>query len=224
MQRSTCSIPTLFLTVASLVLVCVLPVMGYNPPGSGNPMSDPKTHGTIAIKAMGVLRGDGRGHIADFYQPELVSLVRGTREADVGGGSFSIVGQRIDKNSFTHFYNPSTGKGFVLDLGEFNVIKNCLSFLSLAPWKYFTLKDPFPSMADMADWYYAKAVLEMRSGNKAKAFEYLGYVLHYISDATVPQHVSDEGAQKPGSQHVEYENACDTIACGNGFPHATSGG
>jgi len=135
--------------------------------------------------------GDGKAQTAAFFEADLASVVKRTREADVGGGSFSIAGQTIDKNSFTHFHNPTTQRGFVLDPGEFNFIKNALSFLSLAPWRYFTLKGPFPSMADMADWYYAKAVKEMRSGNRAKAFEYLGYVLHYVSDATVPQHVSD---------------------------------
>ncbi len=135
--------------------------------------------------------GDGKAQTAAFFEADLASVVKRTREADVGGGSFSIAGQTIDKNSFTHFHNPTTQRGFVLDPGEFNFIKNALSFLSLAPWRYFTLKGPFPSMADMADWYYAKAVKEMRSGNRAKAFEYLGYVLHHVSDATVPQHVSD---------------------------------
>lgn len=198
----------------------------YNPPtSSSTPMSNPKTHGIIAIKALAVLQGDGHSAAAAFYSStDLTNLVKGTREADVGGGSISIAGQSIDKNSFTHFYNPSTGKGFVLDFGEFNFIKNAISYLSLAPWKYFTLKGPHPSMADMADWYYAKAVREMRMGNRAKAMEYLGYVLHYVSDATVPQHVADEGAQKPGSQHVEYENYCDTAVVASNFPHATSGG
>lgn len=197
----------------------------YNPPASGDPMQNPKTHGTIAIKAMNVLQGDGKGSVAAFYTTDdLRNLVKGTREADVGGGSFSVAGQTVDKNSFTHFYNPSTQKGFVLDFGEFNFIKNAVSYLSLAPWKYFTLKGPHPSMADMADWYYARAVQEMRKSNRAKAMEYLGYVLHYISDATVPQHVADEGAQKPGSQHVEYENHCDAAVTAVNFPHAASGG
>lgn len=215
----------IWVTVLASCAVLGSQALCYNPPASGNPLQNPKTHGIVVIKAMNVLQGDGKGAVATWYSTsDLTNLVKGTREADVGGGSFSVAGQTVDKNSFTHFYNPSTQKGFALDFGEFNFIKNAISFLSLAPWKYFTLKGPHPSMADMADWYYARAVHEMRKNNRAKAMEYLGYVLHYISDATVPQHVADEGAQKPGSNHVEYENCCDTAVKASGFPHATSGG
>lgn len=107
----------------------------------------------------------------------------------------------------------------MLNFGEYDSIKSAISFLSLAPWKYCTLKGPHPSMADMADWYYAKAVKSVRAGNTADAMTNLGYVLHYVSDATVPQHVADEGAQ-----HQEYENYCDNAIKVSNFPHAGSGG
>lgn len=212
-------------------LLCVLcvamlasPGACYNPPGSGDPVANPNAHGKIALKALDVLHNDGKTNVEAFFNTHIYNLVKGTREADTGGGEFTIAGQAVPKNSFTHFYNPATGKGFVLDMGEYNCIKNGLSFLSLIPWKYCTLKGPHPSMSDMADYYYAKAVREMKANNKAMAMEYLGYVLHYVSDATVPQHVCDEGAQKPGSNHVNYENACDTYALSPSFPHANSGG
>jgi len=214
---------TLLTTI--LLVVCMAAAWAYNPPtSSSSPASSPKTHGIIALKALDVLQADGKSAARSFYSSNLNDLLRGTREADTGGGSFSVAGSSVDKNSFTHFHNPLTGKGFVLSLGEYNGVIGAISYLSLAPWKYFTMKGPHPSMADMADWYYAQAVQQMRSGNKGKALEYLGYVLHYASDATVPQHVTDEGAQKPGSQHVEYENACDQYTANSAFPHATFGG
>lgn len=214
----------------SIVITALIaaPVMAYNPPNGPNNMtanvSQPNAHGTIALKALVVLQGDGKGAVKAFYDPYTQYLLNGTRQADTGGGEFTVAGQAVPKNSFTHFYNPGTGKGFVLDFGEYNCIKNAISFLSLAPWKYMTLKGPHPSMADMADWYYAQAVRSARQGNMPQAMTYLGYVLHYVSDATVPQHVTDEGAQKPGSQHVAYETYCDTACMATGFPHATNGG
>jgi len=204
------------------------PAIAYNPPNGPNnttaDMSQPNAHGTIALKALDILGADGKSAAKAFFEPYKQQLLNGTRAADTGGGEFTVAGQAVPKNSFTHFYNPSTQKGFVLDMGEYNPIKNAISFLSLAPWKYMTLKGPHPSMADMADWYYAQAVKAMRANNKAGAMAYLGYVLHYVADATVPQHVTDEGAQKPGSQHVAYENFCDNAIKASNFPHATSGG
>ncbi len=214
--------------VVSLIIILALAhsVSAYNPPDGPNiynaNINIPKSHGTIAIKALGVLRGDGKGAVADFYQSHIQQLLDGTRQADTAGGAISLGPKSVDKNSFTHFYNPLTQKGFVLDFGEFNVIKNVISLFSLAPYTVFTLKGPHPAMTDMADWYYARAVKAMRQGNKAQAITYLGYVIHYISDATVPQHVCDEGAQKPGSMHVEYEDYCDTVL--NSINHATFGG
>jgi len=216
--------------LASIIILAIIAAPGYcyNPPNGPNNMTanvaQPNAHGLAALKALTILQNDGKGATKAFYDPYTQYLLNGTRQADTGGGEFTIAGQAIPKNSFTHFYNPSTGKGFVLDFGEYNGIKNAISFLSLAPWKYLTLKGPHPSMADMADWYYAQAVRAIRQGNTPQAMTYLGYVLHYVSDATVPQHVTDEGAQKPGSQHVAYENFCDTASAANGFPHAVNGG
>ena len=228
MQKNLMSLAATCIAVFALFALAVMPTFGYNPPNGPNNMtanvSQPNTHGLAALKALDVLQGDGRAAVKAFYAPHVQYLLNGTRQADTGGGEFSVAGQAIPKNSFTHFYNPATGKGFVLDFGEYNSIKSFVSFLSLAPWKYLTLKGPHPSMADMADWYYAQAVRAIRQGNTAQAMTYLGYVLHYVSDATVPQHVADEGAQKPGSQHVEYENYCDNVTKITGFPHAANGG
>lgn len=219
---------TAFATIVFILLLNTLTVFAYNPPNGPNNttanMDQPNAHGTTILKAFNVLNGDGKQATANFFMPYKQQLLNGVRQADTGGGDFTIAGQAVPKNSFTHFYNPSTNKGFVLDMGEYNCIKNAISYLSLAPWKYMTLKGPNPSMADMADWYYAKAVKSMRAGNTADAMTNLGYVLHYMGDATVPQHVKDEGAQKPGSMHVEYENHCDTACKASNFPHAASGG
>ena len=214
-----------FITLTALTTLLSSATFAYNAPTSStDPLRDPRAHGIVALKALTVLQGDGKDDAKAFHDTHLQQLLKGTREADTGGGEFSLAGHRIPKNSFTHFYNPSTGKGFVLDFGKYNWLKNFVSYLSLAPWEYFTLKGPHPSMADMADWYYAKAVQAMRAGNKGQALEYLGYVLHYVADATVPQHVADEGAQKPGSKHQEYEDFCDTQVVLGDFPHAALGG
>lgn len=220
----------LYSFVLSLLIIMLIaePARPYNPPTGPDDMTanmdDPKTHGIIVLESLNVLAGDKRKAAADFYEPYRQQLLDGVRQADTSGGEFTIAGQAVPKNSFTHFYNPSTDKGFILDLGEFNFIKNAISLMSLAPWEYMTLKGPHPSMADMADWYYAQAVKSMRGGSPGQAMTYLGYVLHYVSDTTVPQHVTDEGAQKPGSKHVEYEDYCDILAAENAFPHAASGG
>ncbi|MBD2498914.1 hypothetical protein [Nostoc sp. FACHB-280] len=226
----------LTILITSIFIFCspLQKAWAYNPPVGFNgsttvaDISQPRGHGTMGLKAIDVLRGDGLSTIANFFNTYRQEILNGELQPDTFGTPFAVsvpgvyTTPPLPGSSFSHFYNPATGKGLVLDFGKYNFAVDAAQFVSLGSWELYTLTGPQPGSNDMADWAYAQAVDEMRKGNTAKAVTWMGWVLHYVQDVTVPQHATDEGAQKPGSMHTEYENAVDTYL--NSLPHATQGG
>ncbi len=227
------------LSMVIAALLCFLTITpsqawAYNPPDGLNKStitadpSKPKGHGTMGLKALDVLQGDGYNDIYSFYNSYRQQILDGEMQPDTFGTPFKVsvpyvyTTPELPGSSFSHFHNPATGKGFVLDFSKYNFALDASKFFSIGPWELYTMSGPQPSSTDMADWAYAEAVEQMRKGNTAAAITKIGWVLHYIQDTTVPQHATDEGAQKPGSMHVAYEEAVDTYL--SRIAHATRGG
>ena len=212
------------LVAIGLWLVFALQAFGYVPPDGPNGvtanLNAPHGHGTIILQALAILAGDSHADEYAFYNTYRQQLLDGARKADEGEGAMTIpvLGTEVSHKSYSHFYNPATGQGFQLHLPGMGTA----SLGSLAPWKYFTLKGPHTAGTDMTDWLYAQAVQEMRAGNVNAALTDLGEALHLLADCTVPQHATDQGAERPFSHHVEYEAAVDAML--GQLPKPTSGG
>ncbi|MGQ9622915.1 MAG: zinc dependent phospholipase C family protein, partial [Candidatus Caldatribacteriaceae bacterium] len=137
------------------------------------------------------------------------------------------MGVTLGQNYFSHFHEASTGKGFYP-----TPVHSAIEGISF-DWKVSTMRGPHASGADMCNYYYARAVEELRGGAVKQAMEYLGYALHILADLTVPHHARNVGAHQdrlgetPGGRkttHGVYEDAVDEALHQNQIPHATFGG
>ncbi|BBD63005.1 hypothetical protein NIES2109_58550 (plasmid) [Nostoc sp. HK-01] len=151
------------------------PPVGFNGSTTVADISQPRGHGTMGLKAIDVLRGDGFSTIANFFNAYRQEILNGELQPDTFGTPFAVsvpgiyTTPPLPGSSFSHFYNPATGKGLVLDFGKYNFAVDAAQFVSLGSWELYTLTGPQPGSNDMADWSYAQAVDEMRKGNTAKA-------------------------------------------------------
>lgn len=149
------------------------------------------THEKIISMGLEVLLKDNLNDVYAFFKPCEVEMRNAQTSADMDGGSLLS----IPRNSFSHFYNPNTKEGFrtgLLGLG------NIVGKLALA-------SGPGIPSTEMANWRYSGAVEAMRAGDKKQACFLLGYAIHYVQDATVPQHATDCGSEKSECRHTEYE-------------------
>lgn len=223
------------MSVGLFILVLLIsPAYSYSPPqfnDAHTEVENPNGHGTIILKAIDVLRNDGNATMADTYNQYLLQLYEGAYQADQGG-SFSYLGVTLGRNYFSHFYEPSTGKGFYLT-SDYSAAEG-ISF----DWKVSTLRGPHAAATDMCNWYYAQAVQAMRDNSPELAMKYMGYALHVLSDLAVPHHATNIGAHQDRlgeeltinadasekTTHGVYEDAVDTFLDEGLIVHATMGG
>jgi len=101
-------------------------------------------------------------------------------------------------------------------------------------WKLDAARGPNIALTDLIDWHYALAVEHMKQGELQEAILNLGYVAHFVQDATVPQRgktlktnrqaelmnsnkkkkkipVSRDAWLRSESHLVEYENECEEL-------------
>ncbi|MGC4047581.1 MAG: zinc dependent phospholipase C family protein [Armatimonas sp.] len=190
------------------------------------------THGRILMASLNVLQGDGKTAVAGACRANIQALMNGLMQADTGQGevTFRIAGfpaATFEPASMSHFYDVTRGgAGLTLDLGGAgNTLAGLIKVFSGASWQTSTLLGPHPASTDMCEYHYARAVDWMRKGNVGEAYTHLGFAIHYVQDATVPQHVTNQSGATPGSNHVEYETRCDELTRPDrGFVHAASGG
>lgn len=229
------------LSLVSLISLSAIGPTYNPPGGPDNlraSLNSPHAHGVILNKAIEILRNDGHVQMADYFQANKQELFDGLRRADKDGGDFTITtilkkiaeyipsgsildyltdmmkwSQDVPANSMGHFYNPNNGLGLILfrDAGLFSTLKDLVSELSLLDWKFYTVFGPMPPATEVCEYYYARAVDEMRLGNSKMAMTYLGWAVHLVADLTVPQHATDKDGSYPGGKHMEYETECDKM-------------
>lgn len=220
----------LVLLALSLVLgLLVWEASAYGPPEFDSTFTQVvklNGHGEIIRRAVEILRADGYDDMARLFEGYLPRLYWGAYQADQGG-SFEYLGVTLGRNYFSHFHEASTGKGFYLT-GMYSTVQQ-ISF----DWKVSTMRGPHASGADMVNYYYARAVEELRGGSIDSGMEYLGYALHVLADLTVPHHAGNIGAHQDRlgetmggkkTTHGVYEDAVDNFLAQNQIVHASSGG
>lgn len=218
-----------FLVLALVLLLLVWEASAYGPPDFDQTLTQVvklNGHGEIIRQAVDILRVDGHEDMARFFSGYFPRLYWGAHQADQGG-SFEYLGVTLGRNYFSHFHEASTGKGFYLT-GMYSTVQQ-ISF----DWKVSTMRGPHASGADMVNYYYARAVEELRGGSIDSAMEYLGYALHVLADLTVPHHAGNIGAHQDRlgetiggkkTTHGAYEDAVDAFLAQNQIVHASSGG
>ena len=132
-------------------------------------------HEAITAAALACLRNDGRERTALVFQNYLSDLHRGSYDADYSRGTF--MNQTIA--SMTHFYDPATGRGFLLSRR---------------------------TAASLCRERYISALRKWRAGDRSGASYDLGWAVHLLQDLTIPHHTrADTGPRT----HAEYEAFLD---------------
>ena len=72
-------------------------------------------------------------------------------------------------------------------------------------WKLDAARGPNIALTDLIDWHYALAVEHMKQGEIQEAVLNLGYVAHFVQDATVPQR-GKRRKKKKKNMHFELTN------------------
>lgn len=135
-------------------------------------------------------------------------LKKGVTDADISGGA---VVKALPRNSFSHFYNPDTQQGFRA-MKDYRDIIYSSQKRGLVTHGYISqMLGPGVSATDMSNWFYARSVHSMIEGDIEKSIRDLGYAIHFVQDASVPQHATDCGAESLSCKHIEFESMIDDI-------------
>ncbi|MDO8260539.1 MAG: LamG-like jellyroll fold domain-containing protein, partial [Candidatus Magasanikbacteria bacterium] len=85
------------------------------------------------------------------------------------------IAEDTDPRYLNHFYNPQTGKGLYYG------------------WQHFSAKAWAADQSSASGDYDVNSILEnYRSGDKKRAFQGIGHILHLIQDMSVPAHTRDD--------------------------------
>ena len=109
-----------------------------------------------------------------FSFSETSAIARGSKEEDDKG------------RFFNHFYDPVRGVGILNNDASTQWVNNVVG---QASWGLGKLKVNDVLFSGAGDYTWERAVYEYAHGDKQRAAEALGHVLHLIQDATVPAHV-----------------------------------
>eukprot|EP01102_Stenamoeba_stenopodia_P016479 TRINITY_DN5763_c0_g3_i1.p1 TRINITY_DN5763_c0_g3~~TRINITY_DN5763_c0_g3_i1.p1 ORF type:complete len:661 (-),score=161.46 TRINITY_DN5763_c0_g3_i1:287-2269(-) len=169
------------------------------------------------------------------------TLVQGLREAETSGGEFSLrrtakqdssdddslaEERTFHRNTFGHFVDvqEATPQGL-----EFSDAVNDETLAEILPaagkkeprdvsaslvqdeWKLDAARGPNVALTDLIDWHYALAVSHMKEGEVMKAILNLGYVAHFVQDATVPQRASKDFWLQSEAHLIAYERECEEL-------------
>ncbi|KAJ3079079.1 hypothetical protein HK102_004046, partial [Quaeritorhiza haematococci] len=192
-------------SAAILALLCTPGADAYSVRPRDFTDQDFGTHEQMMVDAVDVLQRDGHHVEFELFNQFRAEMKNGQTAADHDGGNFNIpiVNKKVDKNSFSHFYNVATGEGLQPDAPGKSEVLVYMGFLG----GYATmLIGPGMPATETCIWNYAKAVKHMREGRTSEAMKYISYATHFVQDVTVPQHVTDCSAEQNRCQHVEYED------------------
>ncbi|OGF87230.1 hypothetical protein A3B19_03280 [Candidatus Giovannonibacteria bacterium RIFCSPLOWO2_01_FULL_46_32] len=154
---------------------------------------------------------------------EMVKFYNASEGQKIGGEFLQVlrrgsINEDTDPRWINHFYDPQSGEGWTGEhLGPHGKemvqgISNTLVAMNFTPL-------PAPKWAEDQEaqnkfidygWNHTwqKAIYDYANGDKEKAFESLGYVLHLIEDMSVPDHTRNDShphvAGDPGSPYEEW--------------------
>ncbi len=129
------------------------------------------THAELS-KAIVAEYENQRGETFSAFETSAIAL--GSKEEDDKGRFFS------------HFYDPVKGTGILKNDASSKWVSN---IVGQASWGLGKLKVNDMLFSGEGDYTWERAVYEYAHGDKQRAAEALGHVLHLIQDVTVPAHV-----------------------------------
>ncbi len=89
--------------------------------------------------------------------------------------------------SSNHFYNPSGIKKWADDSAQANIVSE--PRLTAKQWAHNSSEQAFSSGGDFS---WERAIRDYASGDKKRAYEGLGHILHLIEDMAVPAHTRND--------------------------------
>ncbi len=177
----------ILLTIGFLALIglpLAQPVAAYGAADGTNIGIGNDLHDFIIYKAYQILDADGFGSVATEAHTYMEAMMQGSYDADWEDGV--LIGTGAPWAARNHYMNPQDHTKLVL------------------------IPNVTDSAGKVADRRFENALQAYNEGNYQDAYRYLGYVLHLVSDLTVPHHalkvVLDDNSLDP--LHEQYESYC----------------